>query len=171
VTGGRHVFLTGERGLGKSTIIRAAIERTGATADGFMTFWEGDSLFISAYGLARPDERHLICRRQAPPLRPDTRVFDGPGAAWVAGSGTRGVTSGVTVMDELGFLEAGAAGFRAAVSARLARPAPVVGALRARHTPWLDSVRALPDVTVWEVTAGNQADVADRLARWLGDTI
>jgi len=35
-----HIFLTGERQVGKSTMIRRFLSDTGGTADGFVTYWE-----------------------------------------------------------------------------------------------------------------------------------
>ena len=37
-----HVFLTGEKHVGKSTIIRRVVSLSGLAADGFMTYWESD---------------------------------------------------------------------------------------------------------------------------------
>jgi len=168
-----HLFLTGDRRTGKSALIRAFLLRSGLSADGFMTYWEGDDdggrcLFLSEYDTdpSRSGRRFVVARRPAGDgslVAPDAVAFDTHGARIVAASGRRDVT----VMDELGFLESGAAGFQAAVLARLAAPIPVIGVLRARHTPFLDVVVSRPDVRVVAVTAENRGTVVDALmAAW-----
>ena len=70
---------------------------------------------------------------------------------------------GLILMDELGFLEAGAAGFRKAVLDVLAGPKPVLGVVRQGLGAWQDA----PLGELWEVTEENRDAVPDRLRRRL----
>ncbi len=57
-------------------------------------------------------------------------------------------SSRVVVMDELGRFELAAPRFQAVVRRALEAPVPVVGVLKAESNPFLDSIRAHPEVRV-----------------------
>ena len=156
-----HVFLTGNIQVGKSTIIRNFITRSGLCADGFMTYREHDddggrSLYLAPYS---PDlqvaERHLVARDYGRRLIPDenmTIVFDTYAAEILNASGNRDII----VMDELGLLESKSLVFQKAVMRRLAGDIPVLGVIKPAQTEFLNAIRALPNVELREVTVNNR---------------
>ena len=159
-----HIFLTGEKQVGKSTIVRKFISQSGLSADGFVTYWEEDgdggrSLYLSRFGAAlQPGERFLIMHSSE--QRPGSsdavlRVFDVHGSGILDGSGN----CDVIVMDELGFIESKAAEFQKAVMRRISGSVPVLGIIKPLRTEFLDRIRANPNVVVREVTVENRDDV------------
>ena len=162
-----HLFLTGEKRVGKTTIIRSFLSQTGITADGFMTYWEldgdGMSLYLSPYGAAeRSGKRHFVTRFSAgKSVRSEETpiVFDVHGSEILRSSGN----CGVIVMDELGFLESKAHTFQKAVAARISGDVPVLGVIKPMRTEFLDSIRGDPRVEIREVTEENRAAVLEWL--------
>ena len=163
-----HIFLTGDIQVGKTTVIRSFLSRSGLGADGFMTYWEPDdgggrSLYLSPYNRdLRAGERYLIARDGAGRLaRAEnmTGVFDIHGTEILNRSGKRDVI----IMDELGYLESKAEIFRQAVRRRIDGDVPVLGVIRFAKTECWDDIRAHPNATVREVTAENR----DAVLSWL----
>jgi nucleoside-triphosphatase THEP1 len=158
-----HIFLTGALQIGKSTAIRRFLADEKIDADGFETFWEGGrgskgALFMRAFsvpenagGIAPAKERLTLA------------VFNTLGVSLVRGSGTQTGTR-LTIMDELGFREEGAALFKDAVFERLQREPPVLGVVRDIASPFLDAIRALSNVNVVRVTRENRDEVPRLLA-------
>ena len=163
-----HIFLTGDIQVGKTTVIRNFLSRSGLSADGFMTYWESDSdgrrsLYLAPYNSdLRADKKYLIARDGSQRLlrAEDMKsVFDIHGVEMLNNSGT----CNVTVMDELGFLESEAYAFQNAVFERIAGDAPILGVIRSRQTAFLDALRSHPDVETRDVTAENR----DAVLNWL----
>jgi len=165
-----HIFLTGERQVGKTTIIRDFLAKTGLTADGLMTFWEtgddiGGRLYISPFSSGLPpEEKYLIVdrdKRNRGLPEEVARVFDVHGCEILAASGKRDVL----VMDELGFFESKATGFHECVMRFLSGDVPVLGVVKPMQTEFLDGIRSHPNVEVWEVTVENRSAVLERLLK------
>ncbi|MDR1797117.1 MAG: nucleoside-triphosphatase [Clostridiales Family XIII bacterium] len=181
-----NVFLTGERGVGKST----AIARFAATLDftpaGFRTFplpLEGagrDCVCIAAYGappgdLAVPGQGNgvvAIRNRDAFKMEVFPAAFDTVGARVLREGRSSGAR--LVVMDELGFMESGAAAFQEEVRLCLGADVPVLGVLKKAlppggfgggnaRTAFLESVRARGDVRVLEVTEANREKIFRQL--------
>ncbi len=150
----RHLLICGERGAGKSTLIRRLLDESGLCAAGFLTVREqtaDENGFYPVYLHPVAKERRCgkenlvgliggsgICRFP--------QVFDTLGADCIRdGSGD------VLVMDELGFLEDEAKEFQAAVLHALEGDKPVIAAVKAKKTPFLDAVRASENALVVSV--------------------
>jgi nucleoside-triphosphatase len=162
----KHVFLSGEIQIGKSTALRKFLEISGLAADGFLTFFDtrntdARTLFLAEYGVS--ENAHVIARFAPGSMEIFTDAFDGFGAEVVSRSGSRRLT----VMDELGNLEERAEIFKRAVLRRLDGDAPVVGVVKLRDSPFLGAVRAHPNVVVLTVTRENRDDIPRELARLL----
>lgn len=158
----RHVLLTGNIQVGKSTIIKKVIDALDIRPGGFKTSW----------GAARPDGTADLFL-----LGMDETPSSNKIAARRLGSG-RGVTafpevfdtvgprlfdeashSSLIIMDELGFIEKNAMAFQNAVLSTLDGSIPVLGVVRNMQTPFLDTVRAHPNVDVIFVTEKNRDDI------------
>ena len=155
------IFLTGDRGVGKSTALRRALAGCGLGIGGFMTdfgdsrYTENKTLWLLPWG-EKPDfSAGEVCARMGPGGRQIfPEVFDGPGAALLEASASDPACD-LILMDELGFLESEAARFRAAVLSALEGPRPVLGVVRLGLGAWRDVGLG----EVWEVTEENREEV------------
>lgn len=161
------LFLTGERDAGKTHIVDRALARWQAAGRGpvlgFRSFKEEGPDGAVLIRLAAADGRgpvHTVARFSQGERALFPEVFDEAGVALLAGIGEN--SEGIVSMDELGFIESAAPAFQAQVLRVLALPLPVLGVLRAQALPFLDALRARPDLTVLEVTVDTRARAAAR---------
>ena len=165
----RHIFLCGERGVGKSTLIRRLLEASGLRVGGFCTKLlpteDGlNPVYIHpasqreeerSYG---PENRIAYCDGQR--HRIHTEVFDTVGASLLRPSGREEVM----VMDELGFMESQAHDFTAAVFRALDGPVPVLAAVKNRFdVELLNAVRAHPAACLVQIDPTNREELYERL--------
>lgn len=159
----RHLFLTGEKQIGKSTVIDKMLALRPCTTGGFRTV-RTDAVFPPRFSvhLLRPGERPtadnllFLCRQ----MSADTLArFDALGCAALAQSGN----ARLLLMDELGPAEAEALAFQRAVLAALDGPTPVLGVLQQADSPFLRRIAGREDVAVVEVRRENR----DRLPQLL----
>ena len=164
-----NLFFTGEIQVGKSTLLRKLLKKRGLRPGGAETGFgpwraeESRRLFLHPYG--KPDySEGSVCARMEPEGKiVYPAVFDGRGAALVRAA-VNDPEVDVVILDELGFLEAEAAGFRAAVLDILTGPKPVLGVVRQGLGVWQDA----PLGEVWEVTGENRDAVPALLRQRLG---
>ena len=156
----RHVFLTGEKRIGKSTLLKKVLERYPGGAEGFRTvrtdafLKDRYSVHMFAYGREMiPDESNLlfVCGEKKEHI---SERFDRLGC---------GILSGCTgcallVMDELGPNEAGAAAFRSAVLRALDGETPIFGVLQAPCGVFWPELAAHPSVGILKITRENRED-------------
>lgn len=162
----RHLFLTGEKQVGKSTLIKA-LSAMAETVAGFRTVrtqeFLGDrfSVHMLAAGKDdRPCEENLlfVCRSASPEK---DRRFDALGYALLADT----AGAALIVMDELGPNERDAKAFQRAVLDTLDGAVPVLGVLQKAESAFLASVAAHQDVDVVEVTRKNRDELLKTLAK------
>jgi nucleoside-triphosphatase len=164
----KHIFLTGERNVGKSTIISRITAELDFTPKGFNTLPgsrsadDEDYIYILPYG-TRLDEKSGIppvaCRRwdadnTGPPFTAYPETFDTLGADILRNSGG----AKLIIMDELGFMEKDAQVFQQEVLNRLDGDIPILGVIKPKNTPFLDSIRAHKNVSTIEVTVENREE-------------
>jgi nucleoside-triphosphatase len=136
------LFLTGERGVGKSTIVRRVAGALDVPVGGFTTerlftggrhsgFVLKDLMDGRTAIIAELDDRGALVSRP--------EGFEGAGVNAIEGAvaGRR-----LVVMDELGFLERDAPRFREAVLRALGLPVAVLGVLKELRDPFLEKVKA-----------------------------
>ena len=159
------IFLTGERGVGKSTALRRALHGCGLTIGGFMTdfgdtrYGENKKLWLLPWSETPDFSAGQVCALLGPGGRQVfPEVFDGLGAELLRRAAGDDAC-GLILLDELGFLEADAGRFRAAVLSVLTGPKPVLGVVRQGLGAWRDA----PLGELWEVTKENRDDVPRRL--------
>lgn len=145
-----HLFLTGEKGVGKSTLINYLL--AGRTPCGFRTCRvEGVLSRPSVHLLTVPDTTPtadnllFYCGAFSP------ERFDTLGVAALENRG-----GDVLLMDELGPAESGAEKFTAAVLAALDGELPILGVLQQADTLFLRAAACHPRVRLVTVTPQNR---------------
>ena len=164
----RHILLTGEIQIGKSTAIRRFLADGNVCADGFLTRFDSRGQERKLY-LCRYDTRlgesdvELAVKMNHPDIELFIDTFNVHGAEIIRASGA----SGLIIMDELGAFEETAPEFKASVFEKLDGDVPVLGVVKKRESPFLDAVRAHPKVQVIEVKEDNRDTVPQLIAEML----
>lgn len=156
----RHLFLTGPKGVGKSTLIRGLLAEESGRPGGFFTVkHEGGVYLLPAVGERTFTRENFLfrCGHGGDPGR-----FDRLGCA--ALEDTAGCA--LLVMDELGPHEAEARQFQAAVFRVLEGELPVIGVLQQAESDFLDRIARHPQVTVLTVSPENRDALPAALRRW-----
>lgn len=165
----KNLLLTGEPGVGKSTLLRKLM--TDRKVCGFVTLKkerDPDGSWPVYIGPATGGSQMLAARVRTDGAERFSDVFDSCGAELL-----RDIPNdAVAVMDELGFLEDDAARFKENVLRVLTEGPHVIGVVKPRSTQFLDAVRAVPDTLIVQVTADNRNELyyrlSDLLKEWDG---
>ena len=156
-----HLFLTGQKGAGKSTLIRGLLAEETGRLGGFFTVRHEGGVYLLPAAKERtftPESLLFRCGHGG-----DTARFDDLGCAALADTaGCR-----LLVMDELGPHEEAALRFQAAVFRTLDGSTPILGILQQAQSQFLDRIARHPRVTVLTVTEENRNTLAAELRRWL----
>lgn len=164
----RHIFLTGEKQVGKSTLWSKVLERSGMKPGGFQTLEylvNGTFRGYRLHGLGRTPAAlgndvpvSVFLRRKLHLAVPGS--FDIFGAELLRLALEDG---GFILMDELGIFERDAAAFRQAVVDCLNGDCHVLGVLQKADDPYLEEILNRPDVLVFTVTKENRNDLVQPL--------
>ena len=164
----RHLFLTGDKQVGKSTLLRRLIEARHLDCSGFETqafFLNGERRGFTLHGRVDmpPYRNDCICcarieEKRAVPVLP---VFEENGVLILKRS--LASPAPFLLMDELGRLEREASGFIAQVEACLDADKRVLGVLQKCNSAHVARIAQRADVTVLTVTPENR----DELLEWL----
>ena len=166
----RHILICGERGAGKSTLIRRLLESSGLCVSGFVTVREKEAdadgffpIYLHPAAQSREERRfsqeNLIGRCDSRSSVRCTETFESLGVAYIADAPERSVI----VMDELGFLENEATEFCSAVLRALEGETHVIAAVKEKDTPFLNAVRASENALVVRVSQANRDAIFEDL--------
>ena len=156
----RHLFLTGPKGVGKSTLIGDFLDRETGRLGGFFTVKQQGSVYLLRAGTGEaPDAENFLFRCGC---GGDPGRFDALGCAALADTEGRSLL----VMDELGPHEAQAVRFQAAVFRALEGKIPILGVLQQADSDFLRRIAGHPRVTVLTVTEDNRGSLGAELLRW-----
>ena len=166
----RHIFLTGEKQVGKSTLLNRALEALGLHPAGFQTLpYRINGRFLGFYlhatgpvpaGYENDTPICVVPKPRCPIAIP--QVYDGFGAALLEEAMEAGP---FLLMDELGRLENQSPRFQAAVRACLDGPCHVVGVLQQTDSEMIRGILARADTAVYTVTPRNREELLPRLIR------
>lgn len=166
----KHILLCGERGAGKSTLIRRLLAHNARPLGGFITLRlktadENGFYPIHLYPAAQPesertsDSANLVGICDSRTSVRHSEVFDTLGTQFIESS-PRGA---LIVMDELGFLENDAQRFQSAVLRALDSDTPVLAAVKPKDTPFLRAVREHKNAEVFFIDAQSREELYETL--------
>ena len=162
-----HVFLTGDRQVGKSRALNGALALLDRPVYGFRTRFLTRERGSSSLYMTPANNPEQICKAAMVAelaegkMRPLPQRFDALGGELLREA--RRHPEGVILMDECGHLEKNALAFQAEIKACLDGDIPVLGVLR-KDQPWHDFIKRHPKVLVITVDENNRADMARRVA-------
>lgn len=162
----KHIFLTGDKGVGKSTLIRKLLEQEKIIYGGFFTI-RTDKVYDGQYSVHlieagvddKPSEENLLFFCGAPDNTNNEERFNTLGCKALENA----AGAGLIIMDELGPHEGKAVEFCLAVMRTLDGEVPVLGVLQKADSPFLKTAKDHPKVQVIEVTKENREDLFKEL--------
>ncbi len=170
---GRTLLLTGRPGVGKTTVIKAVVESLGAQAGGFYTEEIRGPGGRKGFRLVTLDGQetvmaHVDLRGRGRPrvgrYGVDVAAIERVGVAALR----RAMQAGqIVVVDEIGKMELFCGPFKDVVLQAVGGPYTVLATVMAQPNPWVEGLRAMPNVALWTVTMKNRNGVAKRVMAWL----
>ena len=167
----RKIFLTGERDVGKTTIITKFLKETKLNVGGFNTVIGGlsldeecDYVYIIPYGEELDVNQSKPVASRAINVHNITtfpEIFDTEGKRILSES----KDTELIIMDELGFMESEALEFQQEVLSFLDSNLPVLGVIKPKKNVFLDSVRDHDAVEIIEVTEDNRNEICSTLQK------
>jgi len=158
----KHLFLTGEKGVGKSTMLKRLLQGKGDIG-GFLTVrrpvGKGNfAVYMTKSRHDEPGEENFLftCGSAVDPFR-----FDDLGCRILAES----VGKSIILMDELGPKERDAAAFQLSVLQQLEGDTPVYGVIQDAESTFLQQVRRHPAVQLVRVTKENRDELLRELKK------
>lgn len=173
---GQALLLTGRPGIGKTTVIKGVVGALSPPAGGFYTEEIRGPGGRKGFRLITLDGEEAVMAHVE---------FRGPRYPRVGRYGVDvetitqvGVTAlrqamregRIVVVDEIGKMELFCGPFKEAVLQAVGGPYTVLATVMAHPNPWVDALKALPTVTLWEVTGENRDEMPERVRQWLSQT-
>ena len=172
----RHIVLQGEKGVGKSTLIRRLAKEMKCTAGGYLTravtnqekgcrevfMYPVSFIYDSDDQDTAARENGKLCGITSDGVKevyPD--VFDAYGTQLIRSASLKQLI----IMDEIGFMEEKAEQFKKAVLAAFAGDIPVIASIKSGRisSPFLEAVRSHRNVQLIELCETNRDKVYEQL--------
>ena len=153
----RHLLICGERGVGKSTLIRRLLEHSTREVGGFVTKRlpvADENGFFPIYLYPTSQSEGERCNETA-----NLVGTCGLGAQLIKSA----PSGGIILMDELGFLENDAKVFQSAVLCALDGDTPVLAAVKPKDTPFLRAVRGHENAELVFIDEQNRDALLEKL--------
>lgn len=163
----KTILLTGKPGVGKTTVIKEVVRRLPGQAGGFYTEEIRERGRRQGFKIVTLDGQEGILAHVS--IKSPLRVSQyGVNLADLEGLGVTAIQEAMThkdlvIIDEIGKMELFSPAFKAAVWTAIHSHKPVLGTITWRPHPWADRVKALPQVTVIEVTETNRDQLAQQV--------
>ena len=170
---GHTLLLTGRPGVGKTTVVKTVAGALGERAGGFYTEEIRGPGGRKGFRLVTRDGQetvmaHVNLRGQGRPrvsrYGVDVGAIDRVGVAALRRAMAE---REVIIVDEIGKMELFSGQFRDVVLQAVSGRRLVVATVMSKPNPWVDALKALPQVEVWEVTMKNREGMAKRVVEWL----
>ena len=145
-----NIFLTGRIGIGKSTAIGKFLQGIDLSYGGFQTKIESNLVLLRDLMSKRTA---VVARRNGLNWEVVKEGFERLGKSAIERALVR---KDIVIMDELGRFELGCRGFQEAVFSAINSDRHVLGVLKNESNPFLDKIRALPNMTIIEVIEDNR---------------
>ena len=168
-------LLTGGPGVGKTTLIKQAIDKAQVNAGGFFTEEIRAGGVRQGFRIVTMDGRSAILAHIdfKSPFRVSKYGVD------IESLDTVGVAAlkdairecDVVVIDEIGKMELFSPAFKDAVLEALDSKKRVLGTIMFTSHPWADGIKRHPDVALITVTRANRQQVLEQVLRWLRSPI
>jgi nucleoside-triphosphatase len=170
---GKTLLLTGQPGIGKTTIIRKVIAQMGDKAGGFYTeeiFGPGGR---KGFQLITLDGKEIVFAHkdlrdpQAPRVGRygvDVKALERVGVVALQRAMQE---KKLVVVDEIGMMELYSQAFCDAVMSAILGSTPVLGTIMSRPHPESDVFKTLASVTLWEVNRTTRDDLPGKALIWL----
>ncbi|HUU63872.1 MAG TPA: NTPase [Dehalococcoidia bacterium] len=168
-------LLTGGPGVGKTTIIKQALDRTHIKAGGFFTEEIRESRARQGFRLVTLDGESAILAHTG--IKSPYRVskygvdIDGLDRVGVAALREAARECDVVVIDEIGKMELFSPDFKEAVLESVNSDKRVLGTIMLSSHPWANQIRQNPNVVIITVTRTNHRKVLEQVIQWLDSTI
>ena len=169
---GRTLLLTGRPGIGKTTVLKAVAELLGGRAGGFYTeeirgpggrkgfrlvTLDGQEATVAHVDLKGPG-RPRVSRYGV-----DVKAVERVGVAAIRQAMQE---RRVVLVDEIGKMELFCGPFKDVVLQAVGGPHTVIATVMAKPNPWVDALKMMPQVEVWEVTAKSRGGLAKQVVAW-----
>jgi nucleoside-triphosphatase len=170
---GRTLLITGLPGVGKTTIVKQVAQALGPRAGGFYTEEirgpggrKGFRLATFPSGGRQAVLAHVDIRTRNRVGRygVDVATLDAVG---VAAMREAVQSREVVVVDEIGKMELFSGEFQGAVLKAMSSPKIVVATVMHKSHAWVNALKAMPQVTVWQVTESNREEMSGRVVEWI----
>ena len=174
---GRSLMLVGRPGIGKTTVIKQVAEHLGEQAGGFYTeeicgpggrkgfrlvTLEGQTA-VMAHVTLKGRGRPRVGRYGV-----DLAAIDQVG---IVALQTAMQTGRVVIVDEIGKMELFSGRFKEVVLQAVSGPCTVVATAMVKPNPWVDALKAMPNVSLREVTMNNRDRLAQAVVGWTQEPI
>ncbi|MCF8000838.1 MAG: nucleoside-triphosphatase [Halanaerobiales bacterium] len=164
-----NIVITGEKYVGKSTIVRKLIEKLNLKAGGFVVGRNGSFNQWLSFYLSDPLAYYEHQTKENVNFKENCQIFakrDNVEAEWDIRPdvfdtlGVKLLENGlqnrdIVIMDELGRFELKANKFQQKVFEILDSPNPVIAVLKDEHNKFLDKVRSREDVDIYRIKKNN----------------
>lgn len=160
----KNIFITGERGIGKSTLLNKVIKNIDCSIGGFIQekiFTDKTTSFnvISLYNLK--DSFNIgIYDSEKEVLHSDVSVFNIISEEILLKSLSN---RELIILDELGFMEENSALFKDTIIKILNSDTPVLGVLKKCDTNFIQKIKMREDVQVIRIDENNRNYMEDRI--------
>ena len=164
---GKTILLTGPPRAGKTTIIKEVVRKLPGQAGGFYTEEMREHGRRQGFKIVTLDGQEGVLAHVSIKSRMRVSKY-GVNLTDLEDSGVAAIREATAqkdyvVIDEIGKMELFSQAFKDAVWEAIHSNKPVLGTITLASHPWADSVKALPQVTVIEVTKANRARIAQQV--------
>ena len=170
---GRTLLLTGHPGVGKTTVIQQVAAVLGPRAGGFYTEEISGPGGRKGFRLVTLDGRKAVMahvdvrtRHRVGRYGVDVATLDSVGVAAIR-KAIDSRDAAAVVIDEIGKMEMFSGEFRGAVLKAMSSSKIVVATVMQKNHDWVSALKAMPQVTVWEITEANRDAMPGRVLQWI----